>query len=156
LENIMNYQVGQVGRTFVARFEDGEPVIQPLIELIRRENVRAAVLYLLGGIKKGRIVVGPEREESPPTPEWRELPESHETVAIGTVFWQGSEPKIHLHGAFGKKDAVRVGCLREQGEAFIILEAIILELAGITATRALDPASNMVLMTFGEPSCDGL
>jgi uncharacterized protein len=152
----MNYQVGQIGRAFVARFEDGEPILETLIELIKREAVRAGVLYLVGGVTKGKIVVGPEREELPPTPEWRELAESHETLAIGTIFWEGSEPKIHLHGAFGKKDAVRVGCLREQGDTFIILEAIILELTGITATRALDPLSKMVLLTFGQPSCDGL
>lgn len=152
----MNYQVGQAGRAIVARFEDGEPILETLVELIKRENIRAAVIYLLGGVTQGKIVVGPEREELPPTPEWRKLTESHETLAIGTVFWEGSEPKLHLHGAFGKKDAVKVGCLREQGKTFIILEAIILELTGITATRALDPLSKMMLLSFSEPSCDGL
>jgi uncharacterized protein len=152
----MNYQVGQAGRAIVARFEDGEPILETLLELVKRENVKAAVVYLLGGVTEGKIVVGPQREELPPTPEWRELAESHETLAIGTVFWEGSEPKIHLHGAFGKKDAVKVGCLREKGRTFIILEAIILELTGITATRALDPLSNMVLLTFDQPACDGV
>ena len=152
----MNYQVGQTGRTIVARFEDGEPILQSLIELVRREDIRAALVYLLGGITRARIVVGPVREELPPTPEWRELGESHETLAMGTVFWEGPEPKIHLHGAFGKKDAVKVGCLREQGDTFIVMEAVIVELTGITATRAFDPLSKMVLLTFGQSSCDGL
>lgn len=152
----MNYQIGKAGRVFVARFEDGEPILETLSEMIKREDIRAAVVYLLGGVTESRIVVGPEREELPPTPEWRELAESHETLAIGTVFWQGPEPRIHLHGAFGKKDSVKVGCLREQGKTFIILEAIILELNGITATRALDPLSKMVLLNFGQPGCDGL
>lgn len=152
----MNYQVGRVGRTYVARFDNGEPILQTLVDLARSENIRAAVVYLLGGITQGKIVVGPEKEELPPTPEWRGLDESHETLAIGTVFWDGSEPKIHLHGAFGKKDVVKVGCLREQGDAFIVMEAIILELDGITGTRAFDPLSKMVLLTFSPPVCDGL
>lgn len=152
----MNYQIGEAGRVLVARFEDGEPILETLVEMIKREDIRAAVVYLLGGVTESRIVVGPEREELPPTPEWRDLAESHETLAIGTVFWEGSEPRIHLHGAFGKKDSVKVGCLREQGKTFIILEAIILELSGITATRALDPLSKMVLLSFGQPGCNGL
>lgn len=153
---MMDYQVGQVGRAIVARLENEEPIIETLLELVKRENVRAAVVYLLGGVTRGKIVVGPAREELPPTPEWRQLAESHETLVIGTVFWEGSEPKIHLHGAYGKKDAVKVGCLREMADTFIVLEAIILELTGITAVRALDPLSKMVLLTFGQPSCDGL
>lgn len=152
----MNYQVGQTGRAIVARFEHGEPILQALVELVRREDIRAAIVYLLGGVTNAKIVVGPEREELPPAPEWRELGESHEVLAIGTVFWEGPEPKIHLHGAFGKKDAVKVGCLRERGDTFIVMEAVILELAGVTATRALDPLSKMVLLTFGQSGCDGL
>jgi uncharacterized protein len=152
----MNYQVGQMGRAIVARFEDGEPIISVLVDLVRRESIHAAIVYLLGGIRNGKIVVGPVREELPPTPEWRDVGESHETLAIGTVFWEGEEPKIHLHGAFGKKDTVKVGCLREQGDAFIVMEAVVIELTGITATRALDPLSNMVLLTFDQSNCDGL
>lgn len=152
----MNYQIGKAGRIFVARFEDGEPILETLVDMAKREDIRAAVVYLLGGVKESMIVVGPEREALPPTPEWRELAESHETLAIGTIFWEGSEPKIHLHGAFGKKDLVRVGCLREQGKAFIILEAIILELTSITANRALDPLSKMVLLNVSQPGCDAV
>lgn len=142
----MKYQVGRPGRIIVARFEDREDVLGNLADIARKEDIKAAVFHLVGGMREGSIVVGPEKDEFPPTPVWRHLGESHEIVGFGTIFWQGDEPKIHFHGAFGKKDMVKVGCLRENSETFLVLEAVITELEGITAKRELDPVSKMVLL----------
>ena len=142
----MKYQVGRPGRIIVARFEDREDVIGNLSGLAKKEGVRAAAFYLVGGMREGSIVVGPEKDEFPPTPVWKKLGESHEVVGFGTIFWQGDEPKVHFHGAFGKKDMVKVGCLRENSETFLVLEAVIIEMEGVTARRELDPASGMVLL----------
>ena len=145
----MEYQVGKPGRVVVVRFGDGDDVLGGLEEIVRKEQIRAAAFQLVGGMKKGRFVVGPATEEMPPQPVWRELEESHEAVGFGTIFWQGEQPKVHFHGAFGKHDRVRAGCLREGSECFLVLEAVITELVGVDAVRALDPASGMVLMKFG-------
>jgi predicted DNA-binding protein with PD1-like motif len=142
----MKYQTGQIGRVTVARFDDGDSVLQSLIEIAKKENIRAGVVYLVGGMKNARIVVGPEKDELPPLPMWREISESHEVVGFGTIFWHGEEPRIHLHGAFGKRDKVWAGCVREKAEAFLVLEAIIFEIKGINAVREFDPASNLVLL----------
>ena len=142
----MRYQVGQVGKVVVARFEDREDVIESLGSIVAKEDIRAAAFYLVGGMREARIVVGPEREEIPPTPVWKELGESHEIVGFGTVFYQGDEPKIHFHGAFGKRDSVTVGCMREKTETFLVLEAVIFEIKGITAVREFDPSSGLTLL----------
>lgn len=142
----MNYQIGETGRIVVVRFEDGDTVLQGLGEIAKKENIRAGVFYLVGGMKSGRFVVGPEREEMPPVPVWRELNESHEIVGLGTIFWQGDEPKLHFHGAYAKRDNVKAGCMREGAQAFLVLEAIIMEIKGVTAARELDPVSGMVLL----------
>ena len=142
----MKYQVGRQGRIILARFEDREDVLGNLTGLARKENVKAAVFYLVGGMREGSIVVGPEKDEFPPTPVWKKLGESHEVVGFGTIFWQGNEPKVHFHGAFGKKEMVKVGCLRENSETFLVLEAVIMEIEGVTARRELDPVSGMVLL----------
>lgn len=105
---------------------------------------------MVGGIKKGGYVVGPETEEMPPVPVWRELAESHEATGFGTIFWQGAQPKVHFHGAYAKHDSVRSGCLRRETEAFLVLEVVITEILGIDATRELDPESGMVLLRMGE------
>jgi uncharacterized protein len=142
----MKYQVGGVGRCIVARFEDGDPILDRLIDIAKKEEIRAAVVYLLGGITEATLVVGPDKEEFPPNPVWRTLTESHEAAAVGTIFWEGNEPKIHIHGSFGKRDMVKVGCLRDKANTFLVLEAIILEITGVKAVRELDPKSNMVLL----------
>ncbi|MEF9438114.1 MAG: DUF296 domain-containing protein [Candidatus Mariimomonas ferrooxydans] len=82
----------------------------------------------------------------PPKPVWRQLGESHEVIGLGTIFWQNDEPKIHFHGAFGKKDMVKVGCLREESETFLVLEVIIIEIEGINAVREIDPVSGLALL----------
>jgi predicted DNA-binding protein with PD1-like motif len=142
----MKYQVGKTGRVIIARFEDGEDALKSVVDIAERENIRNAIFYLIGGIRQGKVVVGPEKEELPPKPIWMELNESHEVLGIGTIFWQGNEPKIHFHGAFGKRDTVKVGCLRETSETFLVLEAVIIEIDGINARREFDKASGLSLL----------
>lgn len=142
----MKYQIGKPGRMIVAKFDDNDDVLENLVSIAKKENIRAGVFYLVGGMREGKIVVGPETEELPPKPVWKELGESHEVLGIGTIFWHQDEPKLHFHGAFGKKDMVKVGCLREKSETFLILEAIIIEMEGINATREIDPEIGMALL----------
>lgn len=142
----MKYQVGKVGRVIVAKFEDKEDVLGNLGSIVKKEGISAAVFYLVGGMREGKIVVGPERDEIPPTPVWKNLGESHEVVGFGTIFYQGNEPKVHFHGAFGKKDMVKVGCLRENSATFLVLEAVIIELSGINAVKDIDPALGLAVL----------
>ena len=98
-------------------------------------------------MRAGRFVVGPLDETMPPKPDWRELKESHEIVGIGTIFWDGENPKVHLHAGFGKRDEVRLGCIREGSQTFLVLEAVIMEIEGMDgAVRALDPATGLSLL----------
>ncbi len=142
----MKYQVGEIGRVIVARFEDREDALKNIADIAKKENIRSAVFYLIGGLRQGRVVVGPEKEELPPKPVWKEIKESHEVLGIGTIFWQEDDPKIHFHGAFGKKDMIKVGCLRETSETFLVLEAVIIEIEGIDARREFDQASGLTLL----------
>ncbi|OHE58186.1 MAG: DNA-binding protein [Thermodesulfovibrio sp. RBG_19FT_COMBO_42_12] len=142
----MKYQIGKTGRVVVARFEDKEDVLKNIADIAKKENIRSAVFYLIGGLRQGRVVVGPEKEELPPKPVWKDIKESHEVLGIGTIFWQEDDPKIHFHGAFGKKDMIKVGCLRETSETFLVIEAIIIEIEGVTARRELDQASGLTLL----------
>lgn len=142
----MKYQVGKTGRVVVARFEDKEDILETIVQIAKKEDIRSAVLYLIGGIRQGRVVVGPEKEEMPPEPVWKSIQESHEVFGIGTIFCAGNEPKIHFHGAFGKKDMVKVGCLRGASETFLVLEAVIIEIQGINASREFDPSSGLTLL----------
>ena len=142
----MQYQIGKPGRIVVVRFSDGDDVLGGIAEICCSEDIRAACFNVVGGMKGGRYVVGPETEKMPPIPVWRELQESHEAVGFGTVFWDKNQPKVHFHGAYGKRDSVKAGCLREGSEAFLVLEVVITEILDVNIICELDPASNMVLM----------
>ncbi len=142
----MKYRVGRAGRVIVARLEDKDDIIESITAIAKKEGIRSAVFNLIGGIKSGNIVVGPEEEALPPIPVWRDIRESTEVVGVGTIFWQENEPKLHLHGSFGRRDTVKVGCLRGASETFLVLEVIIIEIEGIDATRELDQESGLVLL----------
>jgi predicted DNA-binding protein with PD1-like motif len=142
----MKYQVGKTGRIIVAKFEDKEDVLRNLVNIAKKEKIKAGIFYIIGGMREGRIVVGPEEDKIPPKPVWKQLGESHEVVGVGTIFWDKKAPKIHFHGAFGKKDMVKIGCLREKSETFLVLETIIIEIKGIKARREFDPVSGLTLL----------
>jgi len=142
----MKYQIGNTGRVVVARFEDREDILEGLKDIAKKEDIRSGIVYLLGGMRSGRLVVGPEEDKMPPIPVWRELEDNHEVIGIGTIFWQDDEPRTHLHGAFGRGDKVKVGCLREMSSTFLVLEAVIIEIKGINASREIDPVSGMALL----------
>ncbi|MEO5359612.1 MAG: DUF296 domain-containing protein [Nitrospirota bacterium] len=144
----MRYQTASVGRVFVCRLNDGDDLLKCLSDLVKQEGVKAAVFHVVGGIKGGKIVVGPETEAMPPNPVYREISESHEVTGMGTIFYKDGQPSVHFHGAFGKRDTVKVGCLREFSETFIVLEAIVTELNGIDATRCLDPVTGIYLLNI--------
>lgn len=142
----MQYQIGKPGRIVVVRFGDGEDVLGGIAHICSNEEIRAASFNIVGGMKSGRFVVGPEAEEMPPIPVWRQLQESHEAVGFGTVFWEDDRPKVHFHGVYGKRDSVKAGCMREGSGSFLVLEVVITEILDVNIVRELDPDSKMVLM----------
>lgn len=142
----MKYQIGKTGRIFVAKFEDGEDPLIELTKLAKKETIHSAVFWLLGGLKKGNFVVGPEDDSIPPRPIWREIKGNNEILGTGTIFWHNDEPKVHLHGVYGREDSVKMGCLRENPEVFLVLESIIMEITDVKVTREIDNKSNMILM----------
>lgn len=144
----MEYRVGRPGRVVVARFSDGEDVLAGLAEIALREQIKAAAFSLVGGMKGGRYVVGPEGDEMPPRPVWRELSENHEAMGFGTIFWLDDQPKVHFHGAYGRGDSVKAGCMRVGSKTFLVLEVVITELLDMDAVRELDPASGFALLQF--------
>ncbi len=142
----MKYSVGRAARVVVARFKDGEDLMGGLHEIARKENIRAGVIYVIGALKKGRAVVGPERDVIPPVPVWKDIGESHELLAVGTLFWEADEPRVHLHAALGKRDEAVVGCLRGECDIFLVAEAVIVEIEGVQAVRRLDPETGFALL----------
>ena len=67
------------------------------------EGISTAVFYLVGGVREGKIVVGPERDEIPPTPVWKNLVESHDVVGFGTIFYKAMNRRCIFMGHLVKR-----------------------------------------------------
>ena len=135
----MKYQQGTIGRVFMAKIEHGEDLLAELKSLAVKENIRAGIMFILGAVGSASLVTGPRDCSVPPEPVWRRFTDGREILGTGTVFWDETEPVLHIHSTVGKGDLSLTGCLREQTETYLVVEAVILEISGIDASRALDP-----------------
>ncbi len=145
----MDYEVGNIGRVIVARGCDGEDVYGEIEGLARKENVRNAAVILLGGLRKGKVVVGPKKSSGPIEPIYAEFDDAREVMGIGTIFWDDKGPKLHLHAGIGRESETFVGCPRGGASIFLVLEVVMFEIVGFEAGRRFDPASTLTLLSFG-------
>ncbi len=135
----MKYQSGQLGRVFLVKLEHGDDVIREISRLAEKESIVSAVIMLIGALKKGMMVLGPEECTVPPQAMEHCFDDGREIAAIGTLFRDGEgNPALHIHGAAGRSSSSITGCLRHDLEVYLVVEAVVLEFEGIAARRLLD------------------
>ncbi len=144
----MQYTKGTPGRIFVVRFDNGEKPLESLKDLIEKEEIKAGFFHIIGGMRKGNVVVGPEKDEIPPKPVWKNINEPKEIIATGTVFWQSGKPVLHIHGAIGRLDDISIGCIRDSVEVFLVMEAVIIEMNGINVEKIQDPLTGLSILNI--------
>ncbi len=142
----MNYTQGRLGRVFVARLEDGESVYDAVAEIAKKEAILAAAVLAVGGMRRGRVVTGPENPTGKIVPHVEEFDDARELVGIGTVFLQDGAPALHFHAGIGRGDSALVGCPRVGMSVFLVLEVVIIEMLDLKADRAMDEASGLNLL----------
>jgi uncharacterized protein len=148
----VKYSEGKIGRIFVLKFEDKEVLSEELEKFCRKERVKSATLLFIGGMRSGELVSGPKKPAIPPEPNKLKFGDGWDIMGIGTVFSGPQGPQIHIHGAMGRKSRALAGCLRGRSKAFIVVEAIILELRGVNAVKALDPQTGLNLLQLSRPN----
>ena len=145
----MLYSEAKQGRTFIIRLEDGEIVHETLEKFAADHSIRAAAIIILGGADKGsKLIVGPQQSRAVPVmPMHHELHETHEITGTGTIFPddEGS-PVLHLHMACGREENTVTGCIREGVKVWYVMEVIMFEITGTTATRRPDPEIGLKLL----------
>ena len=148
----MDYEVGRIGRVIVARGYDGEDVYAGIESIAAKEGVASGFAIVVGGLRTGKVVVGPESPDGELKPMMREFDDAREIAGIGTIFSDDEGPKLHLHGAIGRGDDVLVGCPRGGASVFCVLEIVIVEVLGVQASRAIDPQFALKLLTLAAPN----
>lgn len=95
------------GRTFVAVFERGEQVMQPLLAFLRERQIFAARLNGIGALQS--VTLGYfnwERKEYEP----HHIEEQVELLSLtGDVAVDGGEPQVHAHVVVGRRDMTTRG-----------------------------------------------
>ncbi|MBU0504224.1 MAG: DUF296 domain-containing protein [Candidatus Omnitrophota bacterium] len=142
----MKYTKGSIGRVFLAKFDNGDILIDKLSELVRKEKIKAATMVFIGALNKGDLVTGPKKPVIPPEPNKVTFKNGWEVMGIGTIFTNKIGPQIHIHSAMGKKKNVLVGCVRGKSRVFLVIEAIIFELKGVKAGKDIDPKTGLNLL----------
>jgi len=142
----MQYTKGSVGRVFLLKFEDNDVLLDKLKQFCRKERIGAATMIFLGALRKGDLVTGPKSPVIPPKPNRVNFKDGWEVMGIGTVFTNARGAQIHIHSSMGKRNRTLTGCVRGKASVFLVVEAVVLELKGIKATKAIDPKTGLNLL----------
>ncbi len=142
----MKYTKGSIGRIFLLKFEDDDVLLDDLSVFAKKEKIKAATLFFIGALKKGDLVTGPKKPVIPPEANKVYFKDGWEVMGIGTIFTNKMGPQIHIHSSMGKKHKVLTGCVRGKSKVFLVIEAIVLELKGIKATKSIDPQTGLNLL----------
>lgn len=144
----MKVAEGTIGRVFVLRLEHGERLPDCVEAFAHERGVSRAFCALVGGVDKATIVTGPvDGEAVPPVPMLTALAGVQEVAAVGTLFPDADgRPRLHMHGAFGRGEEARVGCIRPGIDIWTIGEFVLIELQGLDMTRRRDPATGFELL----------
>ena len=143
----MKYRSGKIGKVLLARFDHGEPIMPALTGLCAKEGVLSGWFFLIGAVDKGNMVTGPQEACLPPVPVWSDFRQPHEIVGMGSVAEKDGAPSLHLHASLGRGKEVLTGCIRKDAEVYLVAEAIVLQLDGLTASRKPDALTGMELLS---------
>lgn len=136
-----------MGRVILARFDHGEEIVPALGALCAKEKIASGWFFLFGAVTEGELVAGPRTADLPPDPVWKAFPMPHEIVGMGSVATRDGAPSIHLHSSLGRGREALTGCIRKEGEVFLVVEAMVLEIAGVRASRPLDARFGLELLS---------
>jgi predicted DNA-binding protein with PD1-like motif len=145
----MEYAVGRTGRVIAARLFEGEDLHESIHAIAAAENITSAVVFITGGFRTANVVVGPKQEEPTVVGEFKGFSGPGEALGVGTIYCDGTGPKLHMHTAIGKADDVTVGCARDGTKTFLTLEVTIIEIEGLDAERRFDEKTGLNLLRFG-------
>ena len=144
----MDYRTGTINRVVTIRFDEGDDFLGGLTEVVRRENIRCGWFFVLGGLRQAEVVTGPKAPVMPPDPVWQAISGARETLGAGSIYWEGDEPKIHLHAALGHHGETITACVRKGTKVYLVLEVCLIEISGIAATRPWYEAGGFNRLTF--------
>jgi predicted DNA-binding protein with PD1-like motif len=119
-----------------------------LEEFAAENRITHAQVVLVGGIGGGEVVTGPRLSDvMPPDPLYIPVDGAHEVAGVGIMAPdKEGKPVLHIHAALGRAGKTLTGCLRPGVTTWLVGEAIIYEITGLSATRLPDEKSRFDLL----------
>ncbi|VVB72227.1 Uncharacterised protein [uncultured archaeon] len=151
----MQYSEGSLGRVFVLRMDHGEDLIAMLQKFASAKRIESCMALFLGALQKGHVVTGPEHPTVPPIPHSEIFDGAWETFGMATIYPSAEGPKIHIHSALGRGRQALAGCIREQAEIYLIVEAVLFEFFGLEAKKAWDEKMELHLLALEDRLSQG-
>ncbi|OGV52697.1 MAG: DNA-binding protein [Lentisphaerae bacterium GWF2_52_8] len=145
----MKYSEARNGRVFVVRLEDGDILHEEIERLAAKEKIAAASVVVVGGIDKGsKLIVGPRHSRAKEVcPMEHVIEDACEVCGTGTIFPdEAGKPILHLHIACGRETDTITGCVRSGVKIWHVLEVIVQELTGSTASRRFEESTGFKLL----------
>ena len=144
----MQFAEGFIGRVFILRLEHGDVVPGCIDDFAKKNGIRLGSVFLIGGIGKGQLVVGPrDSVKLPPEPMLLPLDGAHEITGIGFIAPdKDGVPKMHMHASLGRSGQTKTGCVRPGIETWHVGEAVIYEITGAEAARLPDAKTGFELL----------
>lgn len=135
------------------QFEEGDSIYNEIEKVAQNEKIHSGIVWVIGGVKNGKVVVGPKNDKQlPPDPLVESFSDAREIAAIGTLFENEQNlPELHMHASIGKGTEPLVGCPRLGLDCWLITEAVILELLNIDAKRIKDDKKGLELLRILKP-----
>ena len=144
----MQYSEGSLGRVFVLRMDHGEDLIESLQKFLQEKKIESCTALLMGALRDGRAVTGPELPVVPPTPHYEAFESAWEVFGMATIYPSNEGPKLHIHSAIGRGRQSILGCIRDKAEVYLIVEAVLFEICGLSAKRAWDEKMQLYLLSL--------
>ncbi len=144
----MQYSEGNLGRIFVLRIDDGEDLVESIIEFVRKNDLKYVMGLFIGALRDGKTVTGPELPIIPPVQHFETYDSAWEVFGMVTVYPSTDGPRLHIHSALGRGREALVGCLREKAMVYLVNEIVLFELVGLNAMRELDQRSGFYLLNL--------
>src|SRR5512136_781216 len=142
---------GQLGRVFVIRLEHGDKLPLCVERFAEEKGISAGQVILLGGIGDGEVVVGPRRSDARrPEPMLLPIDGAHEVAGVGVIApGEDGKPQLHIHAALGRSGKATTGCLRPGVSTWLVGEAIICEITGVSMARVKNDETGLSLLEPG-------
>lgn len=128
----------------MVRLEKGELLVSSLVQLIKANDIPSCWISGLGGAEQADVgFYNLDRQEY----EWRKVKEPLEIASLqGNITWTGSEPSLHMHGIFCKRDGKVVGGHVKEVVVNGTCEVFLHRWYGEKLTKKVDPDLGLKLM----------